>query len=456
MTNSYDMPMIPAYVTVHLGNPNENAENVTVSLPDYIKCVSSSLLDPNMPTEALIALMYGQITLALNRITTRSYRKQGKSFDITSDPSVDQYYEYGIPVPQKINELADGIFNRYISREGENLPIFVEICYEYGQRCRGMSVEGAVNLADMGENYMGILEYYFGRNIYIAEESSINGLDNELLITYPLYQGDSGGDISGLQIALNRIGTNYTSIPFISDINGIYDELTVEAVKEFQNIFDLETSGSIDKETFYRLLYIYNKVKGLNELVQTGINLSDISNELRADLEYGSIGNSVKLLQYYLSFVAAYNEYIPPLQIIGVFGEKTYQSVVAFQRLFGFEPNGVVDEGVWSALISVYESLYSALPPSAFLESAVPYFGNLLIKGSVGNDVRLLQIYLNKVAENYKIIPEISVNGEFDEKTENAVKEFQRLFGIKDSGVVSSTTWDTLVQVYNAIQAGEK
>ena len=35
-------PYIPQYITVHLGPPQSNAENVTVSFPDYVKNVASS------------------------------------------------------------------------------------------------------------------------------------------------------------------------------------------------------------------------------------------------------------------------------------------------------------------------------------------------------------------------------------------------------------------------------
>ena len=35
-------PYIPQYITVHMGPPGSDAENVTVSFPDYVKNVASS------------------------------------------------------------------------------------------------------------------------------------------------------------------------------------------------------------------------------------------------------------------------------------------------------------------------------------------------------------------------------------------------------------------------------
>lgn len=41
-----DTPYIPATITVHLGPPESDAENVTVSFRDYIKNVASSEIYP--------------------------------------------------------------------------------------------------------------------------------------------------------------------------------------------------------------------------------------------------------------------------------------------------------------------------------------------------------------------------------------------------------------------------
>ena len=48
-------PYIPENITVHLGPPSSNAENVTVSFPDYIKNVASGEIYPTWPESALRA-----------------------------------------------------------------------------------------------------------------------------------------------------------------------------------------------------------------------------------------------------------------------------------------------------------------------------------------------------------------------------------------------------------------
>mgnify|MGYP003293857210 CR=1 FL=1 len=62
------IPYIPQRITVHLGPPGRDAENVTVSFVDYVKNVASSEIYPTWPESAIRANIYAQITYALNRV----------------------------------------------------------------------------------------------------------------------------------------------------------------------------------------------------------------------------------------------------------------------------------------------------------------------------------------------------------------------------------------------------
>ncbi len=73
--------------------------------------------------------------------------------------------------------------------------------------------------------------------------------------------------------------------------------------------------------------------------------------------------------------------------------------------------------------------------------------------GSVGDDVRTVQIRLNRVGENYPAIPKIvRPDGIFSFDTENAVRVFQRAFNITVDGVVGKNTWYTLQNAYFAVR----
>ena len=56
-------PSVPQYITVHLGSPDSNAQNVTVSFPQYIKNVASSEIYPTWNDSAIYANIYAQISM---------------------------------------------------------------------------------------------------------------------------------------------------------------------------------------------------------------------------------------------------------------------------------------------------------------------------------------------------------------------------------------------------------
>ena len=57
-------PYIPESITVHLGSPDSNAENVTVSFSDYVKNVLSSEVYPTWEPAALRANALAIISFA--------------------------------------------------------------------------------------------------------------------------------------------------------------------------------------------------------------------------------------------------------------------------------------------------------------------------------------------------------------------------------------------------------
>ena len=73
--------------------------------------------------------------------------------------------------------------------------------------------------------------------------------------------------------------------------------------------------------------------------------------------------------------------------------------------------------------------------------------------GSVGDDVRTLQIRLNRISDNFSAIPKINPPfGTFSFDTEEAVKEFQRAFNLTPDGIVGQQTWYMIQQVYNSVK----
>lgn len=109
-----DLPYIPETITVHLGEPDQPAENVTVPFIDYIKNVASSEIYPTWPESALRANILAQISFALNRVYTEYYRSRGYSFNITNSTAIDQSFVNGRNYFDTISQIVDEIFNDYL------------------------------------------------------------------------------------------------------------------------------------------------------------------------------------------------------------------------------------------------------------------------------------------------------------------------------------------------------
>lgn len=80
------------------------------------------------------------------------------------------------------------------------------------------------------------------------------------------------------------------------------------------------------------------------------------------------------------------------------------------------------------------------------------YPGTPLRRGSSGEYVTVLQVMLNRIAQDYPAIPRIpSPDGIFGNRTENAVRKFQQIFGLTQDGVVGKATWYKLVALYTGV-----
>ena len=241
-------PVIPTTITVHLGRPNQNAENVTVPFTDYIKNVASSEIYPTWPEAAIRANILAQISFALNRVYTEFYRSRGYDFDITNTTAFDQAYTKDGEVYENISRITDEIFNNYLVRTGSVEPLFAQFCDGYNTTCPGLSQWGTVTLANNGMSPLEILQFYFGDNVSIVFNAPIS--DNTQ--SYPgvaLRKGSFGDDVVIIKRELNRIAQNYPAIPKIKFINGVYDLETENAVKKFQEIFNLDADGIVGKAT---------------------------------------------------------------------------------------------------------------------------------------------------------------------------------------------------------------
>lgn len=68
--------------------------------------------------------------------------------------------------------------------------------------------------------------------------------------------------------------------------------------------------------------------------------------------------------------------------------------------------------------------------------------------GSSGQKVLQLQQQLNRIAQNYPAIPTIAEDGIYGSGTADAVRTFQRIFGLPATGIVDYPTWYKISAIY--------
>ena len=349
------IPYVPKNITVHLGAPSSNAENVTVPFIDYVKNVASSEIYPTWEPAALRANILAIVSFALNRVYTEFYRSRGYPFDITSSTAYDQYFVNGRSYFDNVSRIVDELFNDYLRRPGFVEPLAAKFCNGTTVTCAGLSQWGSQELAQQGLNSTQILRNYYG-DVEIVPDAPVRGAQQSYPGT-PLRQGSRGPFVTVIQTELNRISRNYPAIPRIPEVDGIYGPKTEAAVRKFQEIFDLDVDGVVGKATWYALVRLYTAVLSLSELRSQGQQFYAVNWAYPSGLQQGARGDKVRHLQYMLSVLSEFIPQVPEVSIDGVFGPATRNAVIAAQGFLGLPQTGVVDETTWDEIYDQFAGI---------------------------------------------------------------------------------------------------
>lgn len=161
----------------------------------------------------------------------------------------------------------------------------------------------------------------------------------------PLRNGSRGESVRLMQSYLADISRVYPSVPTIN-ADGIFGPLTQNAVRAFQWLFGLNSDGIIGPLTWNKIVSVHENLPNYTAQRFPGTLL-----------RLGSVGDSVRLMQRYLSTISQSYPSVPPLTTDGTFGSMTDASVRAFQRLFGLGVDGIIGPNTWNLITSVYNKL---------------------------------------------------------------------------------------------------
>ncbi len=264
-----------------------------------------------------------------------------------------------------------------------------------------------------------------------------------------LEQGDESDAVRGAQYLLRAHGSTISP-------DRIFGPNTAQAVRQFQEARGLPVNGAVDPDTWPSLI------------IEVGP---------------GSTGEAVRGVQSF-GLVLIVDQ--PPLVVDGSYGRQTEERIRLYQELWGLTVDGRVGPETWSYLTADQHGLWPLVKPGStdatnFRVSAVQYLlrahgfdiaadgvygpatgeavrqfdsqqravfvsdtvGNLtwpalIIQtgpGSTGDAVRAVQT----------LFPELTADGSYGPKTEQAVREFQETFGLTVDGIAGLETWYALV-----------
>ena len=227
----------------------------------------------------------------------------------------------------------------------------------------------------------------------------------------PLRYGSSGEDVKRLQTRLTELGYYH------GKISGNYLEGTQSGISAFQEKNGLTADGVAGPTTLAKVDAAYNALGSSSS--------SSASSSSSSGLKLNSTGKEVSALQTDLTTLGYYWA-----QITGNFGGKTETAVKRFQEENGLTVDGVAGKKTLDAIAAAV-----AAKGGSSAGSTTSTTGSVLKLNSQGTKVSQLQTDLKQLGYYYA-----EITGNFGEKTQAAVKEFQKRNGLTADGIAGANT----------------
>ncbi len=171
-------------------------------------------------------------------------------------------------------------------------------------------------------------------------------------------------------------------------------------------------------------------------------------------LRQGDTGADVELLQRRLNRISTNFPGIPKIPSPdGYFGPATTDAVTEFQRVFGLTADGLVGTATWNQIQFIYtavKKLSEITSEGLSIAELNTVYDRELSVGDSGDGVRNIQYYLSYISLFVPTVQSVTLDGSFGTATENAVKSFQKTYGLEESGVVDRETFDRMESVYQS------
>jgi len=251
--------------------------------------------------------------------------------------------------------------------------------------------------------------------------------------------GDTGETVRIIQENLNFLSHDFPAIPKIMPVDNFFSKGTEIAVRSFQKNFYLKETGIVDKSTWYKLRkYFFDASR-----------LADYINNAKKVLKKEISDISEAEILYCLNVISYFNYHIGLSIIRDLNTEKLSENIKKFQKYYGMDITEEPDVATFEKIKSIFTIITENIPERYFCDTARLFSGNILSFGSAKKEVAHLQSYLKLLSEKLSEIKFYNVTGVYDTETVNAVKTYQKLYGLPVNGIVGPVTWNGIAGLYN-------
>ncbi|MCL2052214.1 MAG: peptidoglycan-binding protein [Lachnospiraceae bacterium] len=194
--------------------------------------------------------------------------------------------------------------------------------------------------------------------------------------------GSSGTNVRLIQEALNTLAPFYQGRLWMLTVDGMYGNMTRDAIYAFQSIFGLPLTGVVNEATWNRLM---QEAFNVTSSGGGGGGGTATNPAFPGNLSIGSTGVNVRLVQEAINALAPHHQgRLWILTVDGNYGPMTRDAIYTFQSIFGLPITGVVNETTWNRLMQEAESVRGSSSSSSMGNSMGSSMGSNM-SSSMGN-----------------------------------------------------------------------
>ena len=155
----------------------------------------------------------------------------------------------------------------------------------------------------------------------------------------------------------------------------------------------------------------------------------------------------IRSLQTMLRVIAEDDDSLPTVVPDGIYGPSTMIAVTAFQRREGLPITGIANQETWEQIVAAYEPALTRVDKAEPIEILLEP-GQVILLGESSPYIYLAQSMLTQLSKDSDRIRRPEHTGILDPDTFRALKAFQLLAGLPETGTLDRITWKHLARQF--------